>query len=408
MQMRLTPNDMRMELAKNAARMREMRAGARAEGKVSPEIRVAFRREIACAMSYVEAIESQPIAAPLVDRLLACTADEAFSKYDSTQDKWWKGNADGKEFLSSLRLLTLHYMHAGAQGMDDAFFMFQVAKCRFEQSPEARVADDFLQPVYGGIWLPSDKDYLGALMRSLSGDRTVKVVGEDCRLALRLDWWPDDGPNAVKQLASVAESAGQIGYTRVEFIMPSEHKYDELNAAYGTTISARQEMKGEKQVWIGSIATELPEAKAPLDAVLANAEIAETPVSALKNGALSSLPASAFAEKEGIAVAAGMGTLGFVDRLLLSLETERALVNVGIYLKALKSAEAKQAVDSLVKDALEIGGNGVLSPDLWEKAIVAHVKKTGHSLCYAVLRNKNTGEEENLEDAHAEPKWNDI
>jgi len=408
MQIRITPNDMRAELAKSVARMREMRKGALAGGTVQDEVRRAFRLEIACAMSYVEAVENPLIANSHVDKLIACTtAEKAFLQYDSTQDRLWKCDGYGKEFLGSLRLLTLHYMHAGAESMDDAFFMFQVTKCRFEQDASARTADDFLQPAYGGIWLSRDNDYLGRIIRNLSGDKTVQAIDGDCRFVLRLDWWPDDGPNAVGQLARVAESAGRIGYTRVEFIMPQEHSYEELNAAYGTAISARSEMKRGKQVWIGSIATGRQDAAAPPDIVLANAEIAETPVSALNNGSLVKLPASAYVENDGIAVAAGMGTLGFVDRLLLSLETERARVNVGIYLRAIKDTGGF-AVDSLVKDALEIGRGDALNPDSWEKAIVEHVKRTGHNLCYAVLRNKNTGAEMNLEDANEEPKWNDI
>jgi hypothetical protein len=197
--MRITQNDMRKELAKNVARMHEMRGEALSGGKMPSDIRIAFRRETACAMSYVEAIEDASIANPRLDRLLACTSDPAFAKYDSTQDKWWMTNDGGKEFLSNLRLLTLHYMHAGAQGAEDAFFMFQVIKCRFEKDPQSRVEDGFLQPAYGGLWLPSDKDYTGALMRHLSNDMTVKVVGDECRLVLRLDWWPDVGEVGVRR-----------------------------------------------------------------------------------------------------------------------------------------------------------------------------------------------------------------
>ena len=411
MQIRITPNNMRAELAKNAARMRGMRAGALEAGKVSQEGRIAFRREIACAMSYVEAVENTAIASPLVEKLLKCSSDPAvLSKYDSTQDSYWKPSFenDGKVFLSALRLLTLHYMHAGAQSAEDAFFMFQVLKCRFEQDPAARTADNFLQPAYGGIWLPRDKDYTGTLMRHLSNDRAVKVIDSDCRLVLRLDWWPDEGWDGVTQLERVVNAAGQMGYPRVEFIMPHEYEYKEMHSHFGTAIIARQENDRGKQKWIGSMATSITRPSAPLDAAIANAEIADTPVASLKNGALSGLQASAFAEREGLVVAAGMGSIGFTDRLLLALETERAIVNVGVYLRALGTQSAKAAVDALVKGAIEIGASSALDSGKWENAILSQVKKTGHNLCYAVLRNKNTGEEDNLESANKEPEWNDI
>ena len=67
-----------------------------------------------------------------------------------------------------------------------------------------------------------------------------------------------------------------------------------------------------------------------------------------------------------------------------------------------------KAVAEAVGDAREIGRAGALDAERWEKAVMGIAGKLGHTFCYAVLRNKNTGEETNLEHAADESKWNDI
>ncbi|GEM_PF-2715319 len=236
-----TTNQLRGDLAASVARMRNFRRHSVSDGKIENGEMRRYRLLVAEAASLGEAVENPKVARPLIERIGnvfsgPLKGDDSLRGYDSSQNGWWLSIDAGKELVTALRLLSMHQLHGAFSGEQDTFHVFQGFKSRFEDSREERKGDLFLQPAYGGLWLP--ENYMGPLLVNETGNRHLVPVPNGDRITLKVDWYPDDGTSGVEEVKRLLLAAEKLGYFYAEFEMPGVFDYKELKKEYGGRIEA--------------------------------------------------------------------------------------------------------------------------------------------------------------------------
>jgi len=403
--LKMTVNDSRSELAKELAVMRGLRAKVIDEGIISPQNAKDYQLAVATAAGFVKSAQDDRIALPFLEKLCAQVGDTgqpALLSYDPRQDGWWLGKgADdcGRDFASSIRMLSYHYLHGGVSGRQDPFHIFQVLKCMLEENEQARASENFILPFYGAI-ANIPLEFLGRLLVLLSGDNTLSPMESTDKITLRLDWHPDEGEAGVKQLLKAVEIAKELGYSRLEFNMPSEYSYSSLKAEFGDSLSPRQEKNGEgKPVWIGEVKIDNSCEGASQMSALQLIEFGEQKPSSADPSAFSGKTNLERVEQGSIIAVAGGEDLKFSYRLLFSAEQDGAVASCGLYLP-----ERPNKILGISKEIISAVGGSIADSARWEQALPALGDKMGAQFAYVVIKG-SAGSEYNLEALSDNPTW---
>lgn len=403
MEIIMTPNMMRRELANRFKSLRNLRNAAIENGGLDMDGLVAYRRQIATAFGFAETLDEKIIAEPALKRIVQLSADQSLAKYDCSQDGWWTKTEAGKEFVSLLRLLSMHYLHSGVYSTEDSMHVFQIIKMRFEKGQEMREHEDFVRPAYGGLSLP--KDYLGPLLVHLTDNKHLIPVGNGSGITLRLDWWPEDGNEGVKEMGIVLKAAQVLGYFKVEFLMPQAYPYEELRKQYNGTLQCRQEGSGKDAKWMGTVKVEQP-----LDyrrnALMENVEFGsdesgnEVRLWSFSKKELNGVQGTYLVEKGEYRYVAAVDSVGFADRLLLASEKQGGESSSGgLYLPEGHGLD----VGAMAKEAMTrmqaLLEHGIAGDEGWKKLLseLSDIAKPKYT--YAVLKHNGDATESWIEAA---------
>jgi len=415
---------MRTMLAKSLDSMRAIRREVLVDGNVSNERVEKYIELVVKAASFADSLINPEIVEKHLSTIINLYNDDsALRHYDSNQDLWWNESSEGKKFLEALRLITIQLLHGNVYSREDAFHVFQILKCLYEEDKEYRKAVWFILPAYGGICV--DFDYLQALLIKMTGNNNLIVNTQSRGPTLILDWYPDDGKGGVQEILKIIEAAAKLGYIGIEFKMPQEYKYEDLYKNFGSLL----EVKNDSDSWKGRIRCGTGYDRCKSDTLFQSLENNEKK--------LSEIPPSEFdgrllryrCKKDGRDYAVCVDFPGFANRILFTIteneysahggiyvsntvtklpdNTQIRLVNDGsIYINAdKKPSDILESFTNVLNKIISNTKNNYALSDISAQLLEDAVNSLDSDLnavvmfIYATLTNSRTGEEMEIEEA---------
>jgi len=301
--------------------------------------------------------------------------------------------------------LSIHSLHSGLKDSQDVFHMFQIMKLRFEQDPNKRQNEWFVQPAYGGLFIPHE--YLGPLLVNLTKNKYLMPIKSQNRLTLELDWWPDSNENSIKQVKKVLQTAQKLGYNAISFLLPEENQYPQLDeqTEWKMNTVSKQSIESNKikNNWQATISIERKETITdPVVQMLNIAEFGEKPLSQLLSDMHDPRSISFEIGENTIAVIA-IQDLQFSDALYVGVQNNEQYASAGFYLSS-----APDKSTSIMHEIIcnKIGTN-VGNENAWSEAITEVTNAMHVNYAYVTIQ-PNTSAEINIEGAENSIKWKDM